>query len=51
MSKRSGFTPEERAPTIHCIEGWVNSRAALAAVVKRRKFQPLPGIELRLSSL
>jgi hypothetical protein len=34
---RSGrFTPKERAPSIRWIGGWVGSRAALDAVVKRK---------------
>jgi hypothetical protein len=40
------FTFGERAPGIHWIEGWVDPRADLDDVEKR-KFLPLPGLELR----
>jgi hypothetical protein len=30
------FTPRERAPGIHCIGGWVDLRAVLHVVVKRK---------------
>jgi hypothetical protein len=40
------FTPEERAPVTHCIEGWVDPGDGLDNVEKR-KFLPLPGLELR----
>jgi hypothetical protein len=41
------FTPDERAPGTHWIEGWVDPRAGLEDVEKR-KFLTLPGRELRL---
>jgi hypothetical protein len=40
------FTPGERAPRTHWIGGWVNPRAGLDDVEKR-KFLTLPGLELR----
>jgi hypothetical protein len=44
------FTPRpiyfgERAPGTHWIGGWVDTRAGLDGVEKR-KFLPLPGLEL-----
>jgi hypothetical protein len=39
--------PRERAPGTHCIGGWVDPRAGLDDVEKR-KFLTLPGLELRL---
>jgi hypothetical protein len=42
----SRFTPGERAPGTHCIGGWVNSRASLDNMEKR-KFLTLPGFELQ----
>jgi hypothetical protein len=42
----SRFTPRERAPGTHWIGGWVDSRAGLDDVEKR-KFLTLPGLELR----
>jgi hypothetical protein len=44
----SRFTPGERATSIHRIGSWVNPRAGLDAVAKRKKFHPLPGIEHRV---
>jgi hypothetical protein len=38
--------PEERGPCTHCIGGWVNPRASLDDVEKR-KFLILLGLELR----
>jgi hypothetical protein len=43
----SRFTPGEIAPCTHWVEGWVDPRAGLDDVEKR-KFLPLPGLELRL---
>jgi hypothetical protein len=40
------FTPGEKAPGTHWIGGWVDPRAGLDNVEKR-KFLPLPGLELR----
>jgi hypothetical protein len=40
------FTPGERAPGTHWIEGWVDLRAGLDDLEKR-KFLTLPGLELR----
>jgi hypothetical protein len=40
------FTPRERAPSTHCIGGWVDLRASLDDLEKR-KFLTLPGLELR----
>jgi hypothetical protein len=45
-SRLCRFTPGERAPGTHWIGGWVNPRAGLDNVVKR-KFLILPGLELR----
>jgi hypothetical protein len=41
------FTTRERAHSTHCIGGWVDPRACLEDVEKR-KFLNLPGLELRL---
>jgi hypothetical protein len=40
------FTPEDRAPGTHWTGGWVDPRADLDDVEKR-KFLTLPGLELR----
>jgi hypothetical protein len=40
------FIPGERAPGTHWIGGWVDERAALDEV-KKRKFLTLPGLELQ----
>jgi hypothetical protein len=40
------FTPGERAPGTHWIGGWMNPRAGLDDVEKR-KFMNLPELELR----
>jgi hypothetical protein len=40
------FTPGERAPSTHWIGGWVDPRAGLQDVEKR-KFLTLPGVELQ----
>jgi hypothetical protein len=40
--------PRERAPNVHSIGGWVDPRAGLDDVEKR-KFLNLPGLELRPS--
>jgi hypothetical protein len=46
-SSRPGrFTPGERAPGMHWIEGYVEHRATLHSMEKR-KFLTLPGLELR----
>jgi hypothetical protein len=46
-ASRSGrFTPRERASDTHWIGGWVNPRADLN-VLEKRKFLTLPGLELR----
>jgi hypothetical protein len=45
-SRPGRFTPEERAPGTHWIGGWVNLRAGLDNLEKR-KFLTLPGLELR----
>jgi hypothetical protein len=41
----AAFTPGEEPPITHWIGGWVGTRAILDVVVKRIKFQPLPGME------
>jgi hypothetical protein len=41
----SRFIPGERAPGTHWIGGWVDSRAGLDHLEKR-KFLPPPGLEL-----
>jgi hypothetical protein len=45
-SRLGRFIPGERAPGIHWIGDWVGSITSLDDV-KRRKFLPLPGLELR----
>jgi hypothetical protein len=40
------FTPGERAPGTHWIGGWVNPRAGVD-YLEKRKFLSLPGLELR----
>jgi hypothetical protein len=45
-SRPGRFTPRESAPGTHLIEGWVDPRAGLDDVQKR-KFLTLPGLELR----
>jgi hypothetical protein len=45
-SRPGRFTPEERAPGTNWIGGWVDPRASLDDVGKR-KFLLLPGFELR----
>jgi hypothetical protein len=45
-SRPGRFTPGERAPSTHWIGGWVNPKSGLDDVEKR-KFLPLPGLELR----
>jgi hypothetical protein len=45
-SRPGFFTPGERALGTHWIGGWVDPRAGLADVEKR-KFLTLPGLELR----
>jgi hypothetical protein len=46
VSRSCRFTPLERAPGTHSVGGWVNPRARLEDVEKR-KFLTLPGLELR----
>jgi hypothetical protein len=45
-SRPGRFTPGERAPGTHWIAGWVDLRAGLDDLEKR-KFLTLPGLELR----
>jgi hypothetical protein len=45
-SRPGRFTPEETAPGTHWIGGWVDPRAGLDDVEKR-KFLTLPGLDLR----
>jgi hypothetical protein len=45
-SRPDRFTPEERTPGTHWIGCWVDPRAGLDGVEKR-KFSTLPGLELR----
>jgi hypothetical protein len=45
-SRPGHITPRERAPGTHWIGGWVDPRAGLDDVEKR-KFLTLPGLELR----
>jgi hypothetical protein len=45
-SRPGRFTPWERAPGTHWIGGWVDLRAGLEDLEKR-KFFTLPGLELR----
>jgi hypothetical protein len=40
-SRPGRFSPEEIAPSAHCIRGWVDSRASLDAVENRKNFCPL----------
>jgi hypothetical protein len=40
------FTPGEKAPGTHWIGGWVDSKAGLDDVEKRKIF-PLPGLKLQ----
>jgi hypothetical protein len=47
LASRPGrYTPGERAPGTHWIEGWVGLRVDLG-IVEKRKFLTLPGPELR----
>jgi hypothetical protein len=46
-SRPDHFTPWERTPCTHWIGGWVDPRAGLDDVEKR-KFFTLPGLELKL---
>jgi hypothetical protein len=43
-SRPSRFTPGKKIPGTHWIEGWVDARAGLDDVEKR-KFLTLPGLE------
>jgi hypothetical protein len=45
-SRPGRFTPRERAPGTHWIGGWVDPRAGVDDVEKR-KFFTLPGLELQ----
>jgi hypothetical protein len=36
VSRPGRFIPRERAPGTHCIGGWVDPRAVLDAVVKKK---------------
>jgi hypothetical protein len=45
-SRPDRFTTGERAPGTLCIGGWVNPRAGLDGL-KKRKFLTLPGLELQ----
>jgi hypothetical protein len=45
-SRPGSFTPGERAPATHLIGSWVDPKAGLGDVGKR-KFLTLPGLELR----
>jgi hypothetical protein len=45
-SRLGRFTPGERAPGSHWIGGWVDPRAGLDDMSKR-KFFTLPGLEIR----
>jgi acyl dehydratase len=47
VSFTAPFTPGERAPGTHWIGGWVDLRAGLDNMEKR-KFLTLPGLELQL---
>jgi hypothetical protein len=46
-SRPGRFTPGERAPCAHWIEGWVDLRAGLDNLEKRQFLTPL-GLKLRL---
>jgi hypothetical protein len=48
-SRPSRFTPGERAPGTHWKGGWVDLRAGLDDLEKRKFLTP-PGLELRLLS-
>jgi hypothetical protein len=45
-SRFSRFAPWEKAPSTHCIRGWVGPRVG-PDDMEKRKFFPLPGFELR----
>jgi hypothetical protein len=49
VSRPGSFTPGERAPGAHCTGGWVDTRADLDDMEKR-KFLTLLGLELRTLS-
>jgi hypothetical protein len=49
-SRSSHFTPRERAPSVHWLEGWVGPSAGLDTM-KKRKILLLPEIELQSSNL
>jgi hypothetical protein len=44
-SRPGRFTSRKKAHGTHWIEGWEGFRAGLDAVVKKKNFQPLPGLE------
>jgi hypothetical protein len=46
VSRPGRFNPGERAPGTHWTRGWVDPRAGVGDVEKR-KFLTLPGLELR----
>jgi hypothetical protein len=46
VSRHGRFTPEERASGTHWIGGWMDPRAGLDDM-KKRKIFTLPGLELR----
>jgi hypothetical protein len=46
VSRPGRFTPAERAPDTHWIGSWMEPRASLDDV-KKRRFLTLPGLELR----
>jgi hypothetical protein len=46
-SRPCRFTPRERAPDTHWIGGWVDTRAVLDAVVKRKTPSPRRDSNLR----
>jgi hypothetical protein len=48
-SRPGRFTPGERVPVNHWVGGWVDSRAGLDDLEKR-KFFTLPGLKLQPSS-
>jgi hypothetical protein len=45
-SRPGRFNPGDKAPGTHWIGGWVDPRAGLDEV-KKRKFMTLPGLEFR----
>jgi hypothetical protein len=49
-SRLGHFTPMVRAPSAHCIGGWVDHRASLDSII-RREILPLPGLNLDPSAI